>query len=520
MDIESAKQQVKDTITAYLSRHDNGAYRIPFEMQRPIFLEGPPGVGKTAIVKQAAQECGINFLSYSMTHHTRQSALGLPRLVEREYEGKTYTVSEYTMSEIIASVHDSIKRTGIAQGVLLLDEVNCVSETLAPAMLQFLQFKTLGQHALPHGWIVVAAGNPTEFNRAARRFDAATLDRLKRIEVEPDVDAWLDYAAQAGVHPAITSYLQCKPDRFYLVRPDAGGTRLVTARGWEDLSRMLQTCEHELLSTDESLMRQYLQDEETAIDFATYYNLFCEYRQTLDITGILAGTVQEGEQELRDARFDKKIALTGMLYDALLVNVRDAMQLEEALRIVRNDLLDCKSADRKGDLESALAARIASANDGGAIALAKQKLINNPQMVQATRVALLYECLNAVRTHATNDSAAECAFNAAKAPFNAACEHQRAMAQNAVAQSDAAFAFMDRAFGRSQEALVFVARASADPAFIMLVSEWGGDGYFSHSKSLKFNERGLDLARKVELVMHDDEGAEASANLELDEEDR
>lgn len=259
MDIESAKQQVKDTITAYLSRHDNSAYRIPFEMQRPIFLEGPPGLGKTAIVKQAAQECGINFLSYSMTHHTRQSALGLPHLVEREYEGKTYTVSEYTMSEIIASVHDSIKRTGITQGVLLLDEVNCVSETLAPAMLQFLQFKTFGQHALPHGWIVVAAGNPTEFNRAARRFDAATLDCLKSIEVEPDVDAWLDYAAQAGVHPAITSYLQCKPDRFYLVRPDAGGTRLVTARGWEDLSRMLQTCEHERLSTDEALMRQYLQ---------------------------------------------------------------------------------------------------------------------------------------------------------------------------------------------------------------------------------------------------------------------
>ena len=286
MDIESAKQQVKDTITAYLSRHDNGAYRIPFEMQRPIFLEGPPGVGKTAIVKQAAQECGINFLSYSMTHHTRQSALGLPRLVEREYEGKTYTVSEYTMSEIVASVHDSIKRTGIAQGVLLLDEANCVSETLAPAMLQFLQFKTFGQHALPHGWIVVAAGNPTEFNRAARHFDAATLDRLKRIEVEPDVDAWLDYAAQKGVHPAITSYLQCKPDRFYLVRPDAGGTRLVTARGWEDLSRMLQTCEHEQLSTDEALMRQYLQDEETAIDFAAYYSLFCEFRQTLDITGI------------------------------------------------------------------------------------------------------------------------------------------------------------------------------------------------------------------------------------------
>lgn len=515
MDIQSAKQQVKDTITAYLSRYENGAYRIPFEMQRPVFLEGPPGVGKTAIVKQVAQEFGINYLSYSMTHHTRQSALGLPRLVEREYDGKTYTVSEYTMSEIIASVYACIKQTGVSEGVLLLDEVNCVSETLAPAMLQFLQLKTFGQHALPHGWIVVAAGNPTEFNRAARRLDAATLDRLKRIEVEPDVDAWLDYAAQAGVHPAVTSYLQCKPDRFYLVRPDVGSTHLVTARGWEDLSRMLQTYEHELLATDEALIRQYLQDESTAIDFATYYSLFCEYQQALEITGILAGNIQEGESELQNTRFDKRIALTGMLYDALLINIRDAMQLEEALRIARDDLIACKNEQDEGSFDAVLAAHLASITKKGATALTKQKPTCNPQMVQATRVTLLRECLNAARAYAASSNVAANIFNAAKAPFNAACKKQRTMAQAAVAQSDAAFAFIDRVFGRSQEALVFVARASADPAFIKLVSEWGGNGYFSHSKSLKFSERGLDLARKVELVINDAENAKASANLDL-----
>ena len=517
MDIQTAKQQVKDTITAYLSRHENGAYRIPFEMQRPVFLEGPPGVGKTAIVRQVAQECGINYLSYSMTHHTRQSALGLPRLVEREYNGKTYTVSEYTMSEIIASVYECIKRTGISEGVLLLDEVNCVSETLAPAMLQFLQFKTFGQHALPHGWIVVAAGNPTEFNRAARRFDAATLDRLKRIEVKPDVNAWLDYAAQAGVHPAVTSYLQCKPDHFYLVRPDVGGTRLVTARGWEDLSRMLQTYEHEHLTSDRALIQQYLQDESTAIDFATYYSLFCEYRKALDITGILAGNVQEGESELQNARFDKRIALTGMLYDALLINIRNAMQLEEALRITRDDLLVCKNEQAEDNFDVVLAGRLESITENGAATLAKQKLTCNPQMVQATRVTLLRECLNAARTYAASNSVAASIFDAAKAPFNAACKEQRTMAQAAVKQSDAAFAFIDRVFGRSQEALVFVARASADPAFIKLVSEWGGNGYFSHSKSLKFNERGLDLARKVELVINETDSAKASANLDLED---
>ena len=199
---------------------------------------------------------------------------------------------------------------------------------------------------LPQGWIVVAAGNPARVQprrrTAFRR--RATLDRREAASsVEPDVDAWQAYAPrQAGAHPASSHVSWTVKNRtgFTLVRPDRRtARRLVTARGWEDLSRMLQTCEHKRLSTDEALMRQYLQDGETAIDFATYYNLFCEYRQTLDITSILAGTVQEGERELRDARFDKKIALTGMLYDALLVNVRDAMQLEEALRIVRNDLL-------------------------------------------------------------------------------------------------------------------------------------------------------------------------------------
>ena len=67
-----------------------------------------------------------------MTHHTRQSALGLPFIVRKTYGGKEYNVSEYTMSEIIASVYDLMEDTGVKEGILFLDEINCVSETLAP----------------------------------------------------------------------------------------------------------------------------------------------------------------------------------------------------------------------------------------------------------------------------------------------------------------------------------------------------------------------------------------------------
>ena len=68
---------------AYFTKDTFGNYLIPIERQRPIFLMGPPGIGKTAIMKQVADELGVCLISYSMTHHTRQSALGLPVIREK-----------------------------------------------------------------------------------------------------------------------------------------------------------------------------------------------------------------------------------------------------------------------------------------------------------------------------------------------------------------------------------------------------------------------------------------------------
>lgn len=200
MNIATAKDQIKDTVEAYLQKDDAGMYVIDPSRQRPMFLVGAPGIGKTAIIEQIAQELQIGVVSYSMTHHTRQSALGLPRIVHREYEGFEYEASEYTMSEIVSAVYDYMERTGIDRGILFLDEINCVSETLYPSMLQFLQFKTFGRHRVPDGWAVVCAGNPTEYNKSAREFDIVTLDRVRKIEVEPDFASWRDYAREVGVH--------------------------------------------------------------------------------------------------------------------------------------------------------------------------------------------------------------------------------------------------------------------------------------------------------------------------------
>ncbi|MFR3321610.1 MAG: AAA family ATPase [Lachnospiraceae bacterium] len=62
-----------------------GSYTFPLVRQRPILLIGPPGIGKTAVMEQIARECQVGLVSYTMTHHTRQSAIGLPKLVEKNY---------------------------------------------------------------------------------------------------------------------------------------------------------------------------------------------------------------------------------------------------------------------------------------------------------------------------------------------------------------------------------------------------------------------------------------------------
>ena len=68
---------------------------------------------------------------------------------KKMYGGQEYSVTEYTMSEIIASIYEKMEKTGFEEGILFIDEINCVSETLAPTMLQFLQCKTFGNHAIP-----------------------------------------------------------------------------------------------------------------------------------------------------------------------------------------------------------------------------------------------------------------------------------------------------------------------------------------------------------------------------------
>ena len=297
MNIKEAKQEIVNTLHAYLKKDEEGNYTYPLVHQRPLFLIGAPGIGKTAIMEQVAKEENIGLVSYTMTHHTRQSAVGLPKIVSREYEGISMDVTEYTMSEIIAAVYAKMESTGKKEGILFLDEINCVSETLAPAMLQFLQNKTFGGHKVPAGWLIVAAGNPSGYNKSVREFDIVTLDRVRKMEIQPDLEAWMEYAWQNKIHGAVLSYLNIHRDSFYYIRSSREEKAFVTARGWEDLSRILKSYEDLDIQVTEDLICQFIQEKEIGRDFASYYQIYQKYGTDYGIHQILDGSLSKHMEE-------------------------------------------------------------------------------------------------------------------------------------------------------------------------------------------------------------------------------
>lgn len=564
MNIKEAKEVIIHTVQAYLDKDETGAYTIPTEKQRPILLMGPPGIGKTAIMEQVAEECGIGLVSYTITHHTRQSAIGLPFISRKNYGGREYSVTEYTMSEIIAAVYDQIEASGVKEGILFLDEINCVSETLAPTMLQFLQYKTFGAHRVPDGFIIVTAGNPPQYNKSVRDFDIVTLDRLRRIDIEEDFASFREYASRAGIHGSIMAYLGIRNNHFYSIRTEVEGRHFVTARGWEDLSRTIQVHEKRNLPVNEGLAVQFLQDPEISRSFAVYYDLYKKYRDIYRVPDILAGRFtgpEEGEKleldpvrirEMKVAPFDEKLSLISLLIDALSqafaacardkavqeLLMREMSQVRQVLKSAENKSVENQSAENTGEGDSASSQESAETKLPGSSGRQSAKEEQPGRAVQNIAAEAIHERSGSLlRELRRKKEAGIPVEREQERVLRTACREMDGLReqlleksisqplpprmqyalirdwfsareqarQTAVKEADTsltnAFRFLSHVYGDGQEMVLFLTELSSGYYSLKFINEHGNEEYFRYNRMLLLRERRDALRDEVLRLM-------------------
>lgn len=504
MNIKQAKDYIENTVRLYLKKDEFGEYRIPVVRQRPIFLLGAPGIGKTAIMEQIAQELSVALVSYSMTHHTRQSALGLPFISHREYEGMKYQVSEYTMSEIIASVYEVMEESGVREGILFLDEINCVSETLAPSMLQFLQYKVFGRYKVPEGWVIVTAGNPPEYNKSVREFDVVTMDRLKVLSVDADYQAWKEYAKEREIHTAITSFLELKKEYFYRIETTVNGRSYVTARGWEDLSEILLLYEEEGMKADEMLIGQYLNNDRIVREFAAYYDLYNKYQKEYQVEEILEGLSSEQTAErARVAAFDERLSLLRMLIDRIISEIRENMETSDYLASLFKSLKGIQTAvsvkDEKTPAVKSMLDKQAQARKKQMESMQKAGNLSEAARREGNRIIRFME--NAGKKLSVEEYHTEQeAFGLVKEAFNKELAEMKAETGRIGKRLDNLFAFVENAFIEGNEMLILVTELTVNNSSSRYISRFGCEPYQKHNESLMLSERQSLLKEEVDAL--------------------
>lgn len=501
MNIKRAKEEIKDAIEAYLMKDEYGCYEIPQLRQRPLLLIGPPGVGKTQIMEQIARECKLAIVSYTITHHTRQSAVGLPYIVKKQYGGREASVTEYTMSEIVASIYDKMECTGLSQGILFIDEINCVSETLAPAMLQFLQGKTFGNHRIPEGWVIVAAGNPPEYNKSVREFDVVTLDRIRRIQVEPDYEVWKAYAYEQGLHPAVISYLNTRTENFCRIETTVDGKLFATPRGWEDLSELLLVYERLGKKADREVIEEYIQFPRISKDFANYLELFYKYQADYQVDEILSGTLRESLlNRLKRAELDERLHVIGMLLSGLQKGFRRAADQSKRTELLMDMLkgLDPDRNQQEGSMEDRLKAlREAKGQEFEAKRQAGLLTRREDQLFWDV-LELLSEYEK--RLQKEGQVSLREGWEKVRSMFRTEAEAYDTLLSQAGEALEHAFDFMEAAFGSSQEMVAFLTELNAGYYSVAFLQEYECERYYQYNEGLLFHKQEDELLSRINAL--------------------
>jgi len=208
------------------------------DAQQPGMLWGPPGVGKSSVIRQVATARGIGLIDLRLSQLDAVDLRGIPSVLAT---GKTH----WNQPTFLPTE---------GEGILFLDEINLGAPSVMAAGYQLVLDRKLGDYELPPGWIVLAAGNRTQDRTNVQQMSTALKNRFVHLDYEVNLDDWCDWALRNGVHVSVLSFIRFRPTMLNmfdapLKSDDADKRRqaqamkdanaFATPRSWEFMSKMV-----------------------------------------------------------------------------------------------------------------------------------------------------------------------------------------------------------------------------------------------------------------------------------------
>ncbi|GAB4480256.1 MAG: hypothetical protein OHK0044_28110 [Burkholderiaceae bacterium] len=196
----------------------------------PVMLWGPPGVGKSQLVAQAAARHGVAVIDIRLSQMEPSDLRGIP-----------FRVDNLVQWAVPALLPDE-QRHGPA-GILFLDEITSAPPAVSAAAYQLILDRRLGDYRVPPGWAIFAAGNRQGDRGVTYAMPAPLANRFAHFEVEVHLDDWVAWAYANGIDERIVAFLRFKPELLFDFDParNAGGEMAFPSpRAWEFAHRALR----------------------------------------------------------------------------------------------------------------------------------------------------------------------------------------------------------------------------------------------------------------------------------------
>ena len=269
--------------------------------KRPIFLWGPPGIGKSDIVRQIADRINAHVIDVRLSLWDPTDIKGIPYFdptIGKMVWGAPSELPDQAMSE----QHENI--------ILFLDEMNSAAPAVQAAAYQLILNRKVGTYELPDNVMIVAAGNRESDKGVTYRMPAPLANRFVHLEMVHSFDDWLQWAVDNQIHKDVVGYLSFSKKDLYDFDPKSSSRSFATPRSWAFVSELIEDDIDDSTTTD--LVSGSI-GEGLAVKFMAHRRLAASMPNPADI---LAGKVKDMQSKEISAMYSLTVAMCYELKEA------------------------------------------------------------------------------------------------------------------------------------------------------------------------------------------------------------